>query len=153
MASTKPIKAEYSPKLDSMTAYIRAFLSKNLSDEATSRTHKGIADFCYKNSPSFKKEFLDHVGLQKLKTFRNNSNSVSQNQSSDFVSKLSQMDGECVFLLKDTYNVLNSYQEQTGKGFGLLVNRKFLCRTEEDYFILVDIIYKALAESKNVTDF
>lgn len=151
MASIKPIKAEYSPKLDGMTAYIRAFLSKNLSGEAISRTHKGIADFCYKNSSTFKKEFLDRAGLQKLKKF--SGHSLAQNQSTNFVSKLSQMDAECVFLLKDTYNILNSYQEKTGKGFGLLVNRNFLCRTEEDYFILVNIIYKTLAESENVTDF
>lgn len=151
MASTKPIKAEYSPKLDGMAAYIRTFLSKDLNDEATLRTHKGIADFCYKNSPSFKKEFLDHVGLKKLKT--SHSYSVSQNQSTDFVDKLLKMDGECVFLLKDTYNVLNSYQQKTSKGFGLLVNRKFLCRTEEDYFALVKIIYEALAVSENLNDF
>lgn len=151
MASTKPIKAEYSPKLDGMATYIRAFLSKNLSDKVISRTHKGIADFCYKNSSSFKKEFLSRVGLQRLKILRDHP--VSQNQFTDFVSKLSQMDGECIFLLKDTYNVLNSYQEKVGKGFGLLVNRNFLCRTEEDYFILINIIYKTLAESKDITDF
>lgn len=151
MASTKPIKAEYSAKLDGMATYICTFLSKDLNKETILRTHKGIADFCYKNSSNFKKEFLDHVGLKKLKISRGHS--VSQNQSTDFVSKLLQMNGECIFLLKDTYNVLNSYQQKTSKGFGLLVNRKFLCRTEEDYFALVKIIYEALATSENLNDF
>ena len=151
MASTKPIKAEYSPKLGGMVAYIRTFLLQDLNDEVVLQTHKGIADFCYKNSPSFKKEFLRQVGLQKLRNLHHHA--VSENQSADFVSKLSQIDGECIFLLKDTYNVLNAYQQRTGKGFGLLVNRKFLCRTEEDYFALVKIIYEALAGSNNLDDF
>src|SRR3989338_9046286 len=94
---------------------------------------------------------LRQVGLQKLRNLHHHA--VSENQSADFVSKLSQIDGECIFLLKDTYNVLNAYQQRTGKGFGLLVNRKFLCRTEEDYFALVKIIYEALAGSNNLDDF
>lgn len=150
MASTKPIKAEYSSKLDGMAAHIRVFLSKNL-DDVDLRTHKGIADFCYKNSASFKKEFLRRVGLQKLRLPRRHA--VSENQYSDFVSKLSQMSGECVFLLKDTHDILNLYQQETSKGFGLLVNRQFLCRTEEDYFLLVKLIYDILAKSNNLADF
>lgn len=151
MASTKPIKAEYSAKLDGMAAYIRTFLSKSFDNEVILRTHKGIADFCYKNSPSFKKEFLRRVGLPKLKTFRRHAE--SENKYDDLVLKLSKMDGECVFLLKDTHDVLNSYQKKTGNGFGLLVNRQFLCQTEEDYFILVKLIYDALTSSDNIADF
>ncbi|MCI0616107.1 ADP-ribosylglycohydrolase family protein, partial [bacterium] len=150
MASIKPIKAEYSAKLDGMAAYIRKFLSKNLSTEELLRTHKGIADFCYKNSTSFKKEFLHHVSLEKLRV---NRRAVSENRSADFVSKLSEMDGECVFLLKDTHDVLELYQRKTSKGFGLLINRKFLCRTEEDYFALVKLVYDALANSDNIAEF
>jgi len=60
MASTKSIKAEYSSKLDGMAAYIRTFLSRELNPEEILKVHKGIADFCYKNSPSFKREFLYH---------------------------------------------------------------------------------------------
>lgn len=151
MASTKPIKVEYSVKLDGMASYIRAFLSKSLNDDIALRTHKGIADFCYKNSPSFKKEFLRRAGLKKLKTFRRHA--VLENPYSDFVSKLSEMDGECIFLLKDACDVLNMYQQRTGKGFSLLVNRQFLCRTEEDYFELVKLIYDALTKSNDLADF
>ncbi len=42
---------------------------------------------------------------------------------------------------------------ETGKGFGFLVNRQFLCRTEEDYFTLIKLIYDALAKSSNPADF
>lgn len=151
MASTKPINAEYSAKLDGMAAYIRAFLSKSLDDDVALRTHKGVADFCYKNSSSFKKEFLRRVGLQKLRFPR--CHAISENPYSDFVSKLSEVDGECVFLLKDTHDLLNLYQQKTSKGFGLLVNRQFLCRTEEDYFALVELIYDTLAKSNKIADF
>lgn len=151
MASLKPIKVEYSAKLDGMAAYIRMFLSKNLSTDEVSRTHKGVADFCYKNSSSFKKGFLHHLGLEKLRSFRRHA--VSENNSADFVLKLSEMDGECVFLLKDTHDVLEVYQQKTGKGFGLLINRKFLCRTEEDYFVLVKLIYDVLTSSENIAEF
>lgn len=151
MASIKPIKAEYSAKLDGMTAYIRMFLSKNLNTDEILRAHKGIADFCYKNSPSFKREFFRHLGLEKLRSFP--PHAVSENNSVDFILKLSEMDGECIFLLKDTHDVLEMYQEKTGKGFGLLINRKFLCRTEEDYFTLVKLVYDALASSDNIAGF
>ncbi|GEM_PF-5858067 len=151
MASTKPIKTEYSSKLDGMAAYIHTFLSKDLNPEEILRAHKGIADFCYKNSPSFKKEFSHHVGLQKLKNFRRRA--VPENHYADFALKLSEMDGGCAFLLKDTYDVLETYQKKTGKGFGLLINRKFLCRTEEDYFTLVKLIYDTLTDSHNIADF
>jgi len=151
MASTKPIKAEYSSKLDGMATYIRTFLSKDLSAEEILKAYKGIADFCYKNSSGFKKEFLHHVGLQKLKNFRRHP--VSENHSADFALELSKMNGECVFLLKDTHDVLSLYQQKTGKGFGLLINRKFLCRTEEDYFTLVKLIYDTLTDSNNVAEF
>src|SRR3989338_5200766 len=122
MASTKPIKAEYSAKLDGMAAYIRTFLSKDLNTEAILRTHKGIADFCYKNLSSFKEEFLHHVGLQKLKNFRRHA--VPENHSADFALRLSEMDGECVFLLKDTladsHNVAE-FSEKYFVSFGQLI--------------------------------
>lgn len=149
MATTKPITTDYSPKLDGMTSYIRAFLSRGLSGEVISRTHKGISDFCYKNSQSFREKFLSRVGLAELETFPQ----ITPPDLSDFVSILAQMEGECVFLLKDTHNTLNLYQNTTGKGFGLLVNRNFLCRTEEDYFALIELIYNTLAESSDLDDF
>ena len=151
MASTKSIKAEYSSKLDGMAAYIRTFLSRELNPEEILKVHKGIADFCYKNSPSFKREFLYHIGLQKLKNFRRHA--VPENHSADFALRLLEMEGECVFLLKDTHDVLEIYQQKTGNGFGLLINRKFLCRTEEDYFTLVKLIYDTLTNSRNVAEF
>ncbi len=151
MASTKPIKAKYSPKLDGMTTYIRNFFSNNnLNEVEVLRIHKGIADFCYKNSSIFKKEFLTRTGIQKLK---NLPLPTDKKVIENFMSRLSQFDGECIFLLKDTFDLLNSYQQKTGKGYGVLINRNFLCRSEEDYFSLINLIYNALAQSTNINDF
>ncbi len=151
MASTKAIKAGYSAKLDGKAAYIRNYLSdSSLNKIKVLRTHQGIADFCYKNSSTFKKDFLSRIGVKKLKTYRSH---VDKKELEDFIMRLSQFDGECVFLLKDTFDLLNSYQEKTGKGSGILVNRNFLCRREEDYFSLIEIIYKSLAQSVNINDF
>ncbi|MEN9557805.1 MAG: hypothetical protein RL141_174 [Candidatus Parcubacteria bacterium] len=150
MASTKPIRAAYSPTLDGMTAYIHAFLARELDEEARWRAHKGIADFCYKNSSIFKKEFLRRIGIQALKRPRR---VVHKDESGAFVSALFKMDAECVFLLKDTYDMLETYQRKSGRGFGLLVNRMFLCRTEEDYFTLIKLVYDALIDAENLPAF
>lgn len=151
MASTKPLQVNYSPDLDSMTAFIRQYLSRELTASARKRAHKGIEDFCFNNSPAFKRTFLEKVGVDKLQPLEA---AESEKLFNEFVDKISTFDGECIFLLKDTHKALDLYQSKTNRGYGLVINRKYLCDgSEERYFTLIKPIYDSLEGSKSLNEF
>ncbi|PIT98171.1 MAG: hypothetical protein COT71_02180 [Candidatus Andersenbacteria bacterium CG10_big_fil_rev_8_21_14_0_10_54_11] len=151
MASTKKIAATYSPKLDLMAAHIKDFLQSNHNQQTTARAHKGIADFCYNNSDQFTASFLRQVGVDEL-SWDNLGAIPGEELLRSFYEQLAKLDGECVFLLKDTQHALEKYQAITDKGFGILVNRSFLQRDggEDDYFTLVSLVYQSVKESRDV---
>ena len=151
MASTRPLQIKYSSRLDSMTAFIKAYLSSGLTEQERARADKGIKDFCFNNSDSFKKEFLEKIALAKLSPLRVPPPGELLN---GFIEALSRLNGECIFLLKDTQKALEGYQKLTSRGYGLLINRKFLCDGDEErYFELIQPIYEILSESKSLNDF
>lgn len=148
MASTVKITAEYSSKLDSMASAIKSFLSRGNPLEIEGRVYRGIEDFCYNNTDSFKTEFIKRIGRVSNATPILEDTSIGQK----FVDELAKKSGECIFLLKDTQNVLDLYQQKTDRGFGLLVNRSYF-GSEEIYFELIDLIYKSLDGIDNYEDF
>jgi len=151
MVSSKKIPIRYSNKLKSMVGIIKNHLKKDPSNKEILRTHKGIEDFCYNYPDSFKRQFMKEVGLKEPKSSK--LKKPKNNQIEGFVKALEKLNGECIFLLRDTYEVFNRYNKKTKEGFGVLVNRKFLCDSEEDYFLLIKIFYDSLAVSKNNKDF
>ncbi|MBI4019815.1 MAG: hypothetical protein HY367_00665 [Candidatus Aenigmarchaeota archaeon] len=141
----------YSKKLGGMASYIAEYLKRPLTTEVRSRAHKGIEDFCFNYHADFKRAFLNKLGF-----FENNltmAGTPRTDLSDGFISRLAQMEGECAFLFRDSYDFFMAYRKRTGRGFGMLVNRRFLCRTEENYFSLVGIFYKSLAESTSKAKF
>lgn len=152
MASTKKISAQYSSKLDSMASLVRDFLSSGLDQAIKQRTDKAIEDFLLNNSTEFKVEFLERVGLEKLDS------AVLPTPSTDlynqFLNKLCCFEGECLFLLKDAYKLMRDYQKKTDKGYGLLINREFLCDNDEErYFSLIELTYDSLKGADNTEEF
>ena len=51
------------------------------------------------------------------------------------------------------FQVMETYQRQTGQGFGVLANRAFLFDNEEGYFELLSIFYDCLANSRSYASF
>jgi len=154
MASTKPIAAKYSKRLNSMTNFICHYLAVNSDQAGQARTIKGIEDFCLNNSEEFKNTFYQKIGLDR----KVNSNYKSEEAQTDhykaFLTYLEELDGECIFLLKDTQQIFDDYQSATGKGFAVPINRKFLCKSnEEKYFELIELIYDSLEDANNTEDF
>lgn len=134
-----------------MASYIRRFLAVSRPKGTEyARTLKGINDFCYKNTVVFKKNFLKKFGLKKS---RDHFMFAKHDEMHNFVTRLATLKGECVFLLKDTYDVLKMYQKKTNKGYGILANRNALCRNEEDYFRLIELFYGSLEGANNIKDF
>lgn len=153
MAATRKIQVQYSSKIDSMVDYINRYLEKDLDQATLKRTRHGIADFCYGYSENFCQEFYQKLGLKgKPKVL---SPGRPKKILNEFVGYLSKLDGESVFLLRDTHIVLKQYQQKTKKGFGILVNRNFLTNNnnEQDYFTLIEVVYNSLNHSKTFEQF
>lgn len=154
MASTKKILAKYSSKLDPMAQYAGSFLKRETDREILERSYRGIADFCHNNTNDFLSAFLGKARLEALPQITL-SNELDSTLLKDFCRQLIRMEGECVFLLKDTQEILEQYQQGKGQGFGVKVNRGFLGDTapEEDYFTLINLVYTTLETSNDLGQF
>ena len=152
MASTREISVRYSQRVNQMASYIKQFLRENKSYYYNPRMHKAISDFCFNYPEEFRREFLNRIGLTQLR--RADFNDDSTELFYKFIDHLCELPGECIFLLRDTHIIARHYQHRTRKGFGILVNREFLCGPDEErYFLLIDIIYASLAESTTLEEF
>lgn len=138
------IQADYSPKLDSMMAHVRGYLA-TARQRDRDRAFDGLAVFCFNNTAAFTNDVRTRVGVGALPTEPERSAPPMQS----FVERLLGFHSECIFLLRDTYPAMRQYQARGGVGFGMLVNRRFLCRKgdEEDYFELVAQVYDSLGRT------
>lgn len=150
MSSTKDA-IRYSSKINSMARKIRSFISSISDAEILGRIYRAIENFCYGYSPEFRSEFLTDIGITEteIKPIDLSNDSALEET---FTETLCNLDGECVFLLKDTAKFFSEYQKRTGKGVGIEINRKFL-GGEDVYFDLVDTTYKSLSLDENLDTF
>ena len=153
MASIKLVNAPYSSKLDPMAHVIGNYLRSAPNSINTNRTWKAVYDFCHNNTSQFFQEFVQRIGEPMVKP----NEQLGTNSSElfeGFVNRLASLSGECIFLLKDTHAVMRAYQEKTGKGYGVLINRAFLCDDDEErYFTLIQLFYSALEEAQEWDQF
>jgi ADP-ribosylglycohydrolase len=151
MVSTRRVNASYSKKLNPMTAFIQGYWNHYVQTEDTS---KSLTIFCHKNTSSFQSTFLKRIGSDVNFGWLVKPSTKSKLMDK-FIQYLSKIKGTPIFLFKDTYELMEDYQKKNGKGFGILVNREFICRNgkESDYFLLIGIFYTALAQSKSLPRF
>ena len=150
MVSVTKIKVQYTNRLDSMVKFLRKYIL-TYPLEKQEEIFDGISEFCHNYPPEFKDEFIKRVGLKRK--IRLPLREFDKSIANKFVDYLTKKEGECIFLLRDSYISLKKYQKKTNKGFGILINRKYLFDKEEDYFLFVDIFYKSLLKSSNKVDF
>lgn len=148
MAKIELISGEYSSHLDGLAQWVKRYADSNLDPKARERLNKAVQDFTFNNSSSFKRDFAKAAGLEGIPTakIKPNGDSPSVDQ---FVEKLAEIEGECIFLLRDTQIALEKYTAKTGKGLGIIMNRYYCCRKEEDYFALTGLLYSALDEAES----
>jgi ADP-ribosylglycohydrolase len=148
MASIKPISATYSSTLDPMVHAIGRYLRSTPDPLNKKRTWKAVYDFCHNNTPQFRDRFVGKIE-EPIGQVDDELGSNISVLFEDFVEYLISLPGECIFLLKDTHAVMRAYQQRTGKGYGILANRRFLCDNDEDrYFTLIQMLYFALEEAQ-----
>ncbi len=151
MVSAKNRDVKYTSNLKSMVEFLKKSLSKSVSETHKEEILNGILEFCHNYPKKFREKFIRKVGIKEKS--RNLLRKSDENILNQFTNHLSKQKGECVFLLRDSYNSLKEYQNKTNKGFGILINRNYLFEKEEDYFLLIDIFYKSLLKSDNKRDF
>ncbi|MDP9190452.1 MAG: ADP-ribosylglycohydrolase family protein [Acidobacteriota bacterium] len=135
-----------------MTAYIRRTMNVGADARFQHRLQQGLAVFCFNNTDEFKSAFLTRTGLSAIPAPAKHADGQAFNA---FTNQLLGLQRECIFLLRDTYEVMSEYQRAGGRGFGMVVNRKFLCRDgdEDDYFTLVQQIYDLLPSCSSAEEF
>lgn len=155
MASLSLIKHNYSDHLNPMTEFLSTYIARTRNLESLKLVEKSVDDFCFNNTLSFKQEFYHKSGLNFTANLRSKENEVELSKDyKDFLNKIVSFDGECVFLLRDTYKIFIDYKRLTNTGSGIQVNRNFLCGgDEEKYFELVGMTYSCLLASDEITDF
>jgi ADP-ribosylglycohydrolase len=135
-----------------MTRYIRRYIESAPDVRRAERTTQGLAVFCFQNTDGFTQEFLKRVGIEAISAPPRHADTTAL---AEFADQLLWLNQECIFLLRDTYQVMCEYHARAGRGFGMLVNRRFLCRdrNEEDYFALVQPIYDVLPNCADAGEF
>ena len=136
-----------SQKLARMIQTIRKYLQDAHDTEQLQKVRYGLDAFCLNNTEIFRAEFYKCAELTADK--QSEMAEVDLDEIERFIDVLCARDGNCIFLLTDTFDVMTKYQKQTNCGLGLLVNRKTICRDyqEQDYYTLVDLVYRALDRS------
>lgn len=156
MVGKQIIKAHYTRDLDPMTQYIRSFFleQKKINPEKKVQILENIEAFCFNNPPQFRKDFFAHAGIP-LPSKRNLfTGQPPTDYPVDFLKKLVGLEGECVFLLRDTEILFQEYAKQTDKGLAFTVNREYLfSHNESGYFQLVGNLYELLKKAKNYQHF
>ena len=120
-----------------MTDYITAYLKKNPNKENDDQFQQAIADFCFNYPIEFKEKFTSKIKLKpstKLKRSK-----PDKKITNKFINHLANENSEPIFLLRDCYDFLKLYQKKKNQGIGILLNRPYLCRNEQDYFILINL--------------
>lgn len=140
-----------SARLEAMVAYVGEFLdAQRRNDGEFQDGLAAAADFCIGYPDSFRAEFLGRLGASGPALCQRDSAGL---RLSEFNRRLVNREGECIFLLRDAFCLMQNYQSATGKGFGIQINRALLCKTEADYFELVNLVYIALRGAKTYREF
>ncbi len=133
-------------QLEPLIYYIKN--SKNLNLD---RLKLGIEYFCKNYSYNLKNDFFNKIDIsyncQSTKEFS------YEPDYKAFLEHLTGLDGECVFLLRDTYDLMKQYQRKTGEGIGIVINRGYLFDNEQEYFELLQLFYETLILSTNYESF
>lgn len=149
MVSNGKKQVQFSKKIIPMIRFIKKTSQENKISLEEFR--QGMNDFCFNYPNSFKNEFFDKVGIKYKE--EKNKNLSYEKEFASFIRFLTSQKEEAVFLLRDTYETLKKYQSQTNKGFGILLNRKYISSDEEVYFKLIEIFYLSLLNSSNKKSF
>lgn len=149
MSSDKPIPADFA-HLEQMVAYIRSWWRGMVRSELEQlRAEHALRDFCFRYPPRFKEAFLNAVGVSRPRRCPGGATGVRE----AFLKDLLATPAEKVFILRDTHELMSEFLEAGGQGSGLLINRKNLFRTENQYFAFLEIFYAAASETHDLEAF
>lgn len=108
------------------------------------------AHFCRSYPDSFCRAFLGELVSARVIAGTPRGTAINLDA---FVAALAQRPGECIFLLRDAFSMMEAYQAEAGRGFGVKVNRATLCRDEQSYFDLLGIMYRAALTARTYAAF
>lgn len=150
MVNINKTSVSYSNHLDSMVKFVKNYLANCKTQKEVEEVRNGLLEFCYNYPQDFVDELHKKLCLKQNKSLKQNTDEKVLNK---FVEGISERDSDCIFLLRDTFTALKKHQQKNKKGFGILLNRKYLFDKEEDYFLLVELFYSSLLNSKSKNEF
>jgi ADP-ribosylglycohydrolase len=110
----------------------------------------GVSDFCFGYPTADTRRLFADCGLRVQ---ARHPGAAGPALVRAYAGWLAAQPEECLFLYMDSFEIGQAYRQLTGRGFGLPLNRRAICGSENDYLLLFELFYQACEGARDRADF